>query len=84
MVAIAVFLLLFRAAPFAASMAVAKTGDDRTAPDKAAMQWRAAGSSFVAREEWRQSRQGKKVAKAVAGKRSRRSRSPVRHASSSP
>lgn len=26
------YLLLFRAAPIAASMAVAKTGDDRTAP----------------------------------------------------
>jgi hypothetical protein len=32
MVAIVVFLLLFRAAPIAASMAVAKAGDDRTAP----------------------------------------------------
>ncbi|NRQ16428.1 hypothetical protein BHMPCIPO_03688 [Ensifer sesbaniae] len=32
MVAMSKFLLLFRAAPFAASMAVAKTGEDRTAP----------------------------------------------------
>ena len=36
-----------RAAPIAASMAVDKTGDDRTAPDKAAMQWRAASRRFV-------------------------------------
>jgi len=28
-------------------MAVAKTGDDRTAPDKAAMKWRAARCRFV-------------------------------------
>jgi hypothetical protein len=27
-------------------MAVAKTGDDRTAPDKAGMKWRAAGDGF--------------------------------------
>jgi hypothetical protein len=48
MVAIVVFLSLFRAAPFAASMAVARIGDDRNAPHKAAMKWRAAGSGFLA------------------------------------
>jgi hypothetical protein len=29
-------------------MAVARTGDDRTAPPGAEMKWRAAGSNFVA------------------------------------
>lgn len=41
------FLSLFRAAPFAASMAVAKTGDDWTAPQKAGMIWRADGRNLV-------------------------------------
>jgi len=47
MVAIVVFLSRIRAAAIAASMAVEQTGDDRTAPDKAAMKWRAASRRFV-------------------------------------
>ncbi|ABC93012.1 hypothetical conserved protein (plasmid) [Rhizobium etli CFN 42] len=60
MVAIVVFLLPFRAAPIAASMAVARIGDDRPAPPgsplrlrngvarRAGMKWRAAKRNFVA------------------------------------
>jgi len=55
---------------------------DRTWKD--VTKWRAAGRNFVAARGMRQSRWGRKFRMAVAGERSRRSRSPIRHASSSP
>ncbi|OMP69645.1 hypothetical protein BV900_24015 [Agrobacterium tumefaciens] len=66
-------------------MAVEQIGDDRTAPDKAAMKWRAASRRFVSGRGGSPKGSGvRNLGIVVAGRRLRRSRSPIRHASSSP
>jgi len=82
MVAIVVFLSVVRAAPIAASMAVKKTGGDRTAPDKAEMKWRAARRRFVSGRGGGVAFGVRNPRMAVVVGRSRHSRFPVRHASS--
>ncbi|APO77264.1 hypothetical protein AM571_PA00386 (plasmid) [Rhizobium etli 8C-3] len=64
-------------------MAVAKTGDDRTAPVEAGMKWRAAGRNFVAARGMAAKPSGEESFGWLL-REERRSRSPVRHASSSP
>lgn len=76
MVAMVIAFPCFRTAPTAASMAVEETGDDRTAPRRGrnAKEDGRKRLSWIARNGAQ--RQGKKVATAVAGIRSRRRAAP--------
>lgn len=66
-------------------MAVEQTGDDRTAPNRPQCNGGRQVAILLEGEEWRRSRQGlRKLRLAVAGRRSRRSRSLVRQAPSRP
>lgn len=63
-------------------MAVERIGGDRTAPLGPERSGGRPGAAFLPREEWPQSGQGRKLPTGAAGRRSRRSRSSIRHAPS--